>query len=147
MDGATEENERAGGPRAPIELKVEYKKLNSFFADYTRNISKGGTFIKTRKPLDEGTEFVFKLIVPRLEQPIAIRGAVRWVVREGQPAPAEAPRRDGVAEPGMGIRFLYASDEERRAIEAVVERLMIDSLGQLIYSKLMDRGRARGDTG
>ena len=27
--------------RAPIELKVDYKKLNSFFADYTRNISKG----------------------------------------------------------------------------------------------------------
>jgi type IV pilus assembly protein PilZ len=33
--------------RAPIELKVDYKKMNSFFADYTKNISKGGTFIKT----------------------------------------------------------------------------------------------------
>ena len=37
--------------RAPIELEVDYKKLNSFFADYTKNISKGGTFIKTRKAL------------------------------------------------------------------------------------------------
>src|SRR6516164_2182390 len=46
-------------PRAPIELKVDYKKLNSFFADYTRNISKGGTFIKTRKPLPVGTRFLF----------------------------------------------------------------------------------------
>jgi type IV pilus assembly protein PilZ len=42
-------------PRAPIELKVEYKRINSFFADYTRNISKGGTFIKTTKPLAIGT--------------------------------------------------------------------------------------------
>jgi len=31
--------------RVPIELKVEYKRLNTFFSDYTKNISKGGTFI------------------------------------------------------------------------------------------------------
>lgn len=144
MDTDSEDERREGG-RAPIELKVEYKKLNTFFADYTRNISKGGTFIKTRKPLDEGTEFVFKLIVPRLPEALAIRGEVKWVVREGQELPPEAPGGDH--EPGMGIRFIYDSDEERRAIESVVERLMIDSLGQLIYSKLMsgaEPGRDRG---
>jgi type IV pilus assembly protein PilZ len=144
MDGHGEDGERRESPRTPIELTVEYQKLNTFFADYTRNICKGGTFIKTRKPLDEGTEFVFKLIIPRLEQPIAMRGEVKWVVREGEPPPADAPPG---AEPGMGIRFVYGSDEERHAFESVVERLMIDSLGQLIYSKLMDKraGGARGD--
>ncbi len=126
-----EGGERRDAGRTPIELKVEYKKLNTFFADYTRNISKGGTFIKTRKPLDEGTEFVFKLSVPKLAEPLAIRGAVKWVVREGDDA-------------GMGIRFLYASDQERKAVESVVERMMIDSLGQLIYAKLMDRSRGAG---
>src|SRR5512144_2935283 len=50
--------------RAPIELKVDYKKLNSFFADYTKNISKGGTFIKTRKTLPVGTRFLFRLAIP-----------------------------------------------------------------------------------
>src|SRR5262249_22677125 len=82
MQADGESGERREGGRAPIELKVEYKKLNTFFADYTRNISKGGTFIKTRKPLDEGTEFVFKLVVPKLPEPLAIRGAVKWVVRD-----------------------------------------------------------------
>ena len=43
---------------------VDYKRLNTFFADYTKNISKGGTFIRTSKPLDVGTEFVFVLTVP-----------------------------------------------------------------------------------
>jgi type IV pilus assembly protein PilZ len=132
MQAGGESGERREGGRAPIELKVEYKKLNTFFADYTRNISKGGTFIKTRRPLDEGTEFVFKLIVPKLAAPLAIRGEVKWVVRD-----------DG-KDPGMGIRFIYASDEERKAVESVVERLMIDSLGQLIYSKIMTRDRGRG---
>jgi type IV pilus assembly protein PilZ len=147
VDGNGEEGERRESSRAPIELKVEYKKLNTFFADYTRNICKGGTFIRTRKPLDEGTEFVFKLIVPRLEQPIAIRGEVKWVVREGQPPPPDAPPGASPSEPGMGIRFLYGSDEERRSVESVVERMMIDSLGQLIYSKLMRRGHGPNGSG
>lgn len=64
--------------RAPIELKVDYKKLNSFFADYTKNISKGGTFIKTKKPLPIGTRFLFKLTVPHREAPFELLGEVVW---------------------------------------------------------------------
>ena len=37
----------------------------------------------------------------------------------------------------MGIRFIYESAAERASLEGAVERLMIDSLGQLLYSKLM----------
>jgi hypothetical protein len=37
----------------------------------------------------------------------------------------------------MGIRFIYDSDEQRRAISTIVERLMIDSLGPHLHAKLM----------
>ena len=57
-------DERRDQDRAPIKLEVQYKRLNTFFADYTRNISKGGTFIRTARPLDIGTEFVFVLVLP-----------------------------------------------------------------------------------
>lgn len=133
-----QDDDRRDSQRVPIELKVEYKKLNTFFADYTKNICKGGTFIKTKKPLDVGTEFMFKLLVPKLEQPLALRGAVKWVVREGEPPP---PDVDPDHEPGMGIRFIYADEGERERIEQAVELLMIDSLGQLLYSKLMGKDR------
>lgn len=142
MTDTGDPRDRREYPRAPIELKVEYKKLNTFFADYTKNICKGGTFIKTRKPLEVGTEFVFKLVVPKLEEPMALRGEVKWVVREGEPPPPGIPADH---DPGMGIRFIYQDDGERQVIEQIVEKLMIDSLGQLLYSKLMgrDRGAAR----
>jgi len=123
----------------PIELKVEYKKLNTFFADYTKNICKGGTFIRTKKPLDVGTIFLFQLTVPKLKEPIAIRGEVKWVKREGEPSPPGVPEDH---EPGMGIRFIYDSAEQRTHLESAVEKLMIDSLGQLLYSKLMGRDRS-----
>ena len=66
--------------RASINLKVEYQRLNAFFADYTTNISKGGTFISTNEPLDVGTEFAFKLDVPGVEEVLSLKGIVRWVV-------------------------------------------------------------------
>src|SRR3954454_16302699 len=111
-------------PRAPIELKVDYKKLNSFFADYTKNISKGGTFIKTKKPLPVGTRFLFKLSVPRREAPFELLGEVVWSATDG-------------AEPGMGIRFIYGTDSHRADFESVVEKLMSESLGSQLTQKLL----------
>ena len=124
--------------RAPIELKVEYKKLNSFFADYTRNISKGGTFIRTERPLAVGTEFVFQLSIPHRAEPFMLRGSVAWVHSGESPPPAHVqppPPR------GMGIRFLYSDDHQKRAFESVVEDLIKESLGELLFKKLMDHGR------
>jgi type IV pilus assembly protein PilZ len=122
-------------PRTSIELNVEYKKLNTFFHDYTRNISQGGTFIRTPKPLDVGTEFIFKLKVPELLEPLAVRGQVKWVVRED-----EVGRDPDKPDAGMGIQFLYESEEDRLRIESTVERLMKKHLGEVAFTKLMAKG-------
>lgn len=136
-------SERREHPRRHIELKVEYKRLNAFFSDYTKNISQGGTFIRTTKPLQVGTEFVFKLFVPKLEEPLRLRGEVKWIITEDQCTASAGQGAEGEpgADPGMGIRFVYADDDERQRIEQIVEKLMVDSLGQLLYSKLMSSGR------
>lgn len=128
------EDERRRENRAAIELKVEYKRLNTFFYDYTKNISKGGTFIKTDRPLETGTLFVFKLRLPGADEPIELRGEVRWVVRPGEPLPPSVPEGH---EPGMGIRFVYDLPEQRATFERLVQKMMVDSLGQLIYSRLL----------
>jgi type IV pilus assembly protein PilZ len=130
MSASDDGDDRREDRREPIELKVEYERLNAFFADYTKNISRGGTFIHTGKPLPVGTEFLFQLFVPGLEGPLEIRGRVKWVVEPGRDG-------DGAQPPGMGIRFVYADDGERRQMERLVERLMVDSLGYLVYRKLM----------
>lgn len=117
--------------RAPIELKVEYKRLNTFFADYTKNISRGGTFIGTERPLPVGTEFVFALGVPTLEEPLRLSGKVIWIV-----TPDEASKANPC---GMGIEFQYTSDAERLDKEAVVERLLTQELGEHLATKLLGR--------
>lgn len=126
--------DRRDAPRAPIELKVEYERLNAFFADYTKNICRGGTFVRTNRPLDIGTEFIFKLGVPTLEEPLVLTGAVQWVLWEGEAT--------GEQEPGMGIRFVFQDDSERERVEATVQGLMEREFGELVTGKLLARRSA-----
>ena len=122
-------SERRREHRAPIELKVEYKRLNSFFADYTRNISRDGMFIKTDKPLGIGTEFVFKLQVPQLDNPLELHGRVQWTVKPSQASDEQ--------DPGMGIGFIYENEAQRQKVMAIVEKLMVKSLGKALFAKLI----------
>jgi type IV pilus assembly protein PilZ len=117
--------------RAAIELNVEYRRLNTFFADYTRNISKGGTFIRTDRPLDVATEFVFALTIRGLQEPLRLRGRVKWIVTPADGTP-ESPA-------GMGIEFQYADETERRETEAIVERLMASELGDGLAARLLGK--------
>jgi type IV pilus assembly protein PilZ len=113
------DRERRADVRRPIELKVEYKRLNTFFADYTKNISRGGTFIKTSRPLPVGTEFLFKLLVPGRPDPLTIHGEVQRII-------------EGTAddEAGMAIKFVYREGDPQ-------------SLGPRLYARLMDHAHKR----
>jgi type IV pilus assembly protein PilZ len=117
--------------RAPVELQVAYEKLNSFFADYTKNISKGGTFIRTTRTVPLGTEFRFRLVVPGRASPFELDGVV---IRNGS---------DG-EEPGVGIRFRWGDEARRREFEAVVEAMMTASFGPVVARQLIDRGNGGG---
>ncbi len=100
-----ETQDRRKHQRAPIELKVQYWRFNSFFSDYAKNISKGGLFIQTPKPL---------------------RGEVKWIESQGD-------------SPGMGIQFIYASETERADFEGLVEKLMVEKLGQDLVEKILQK--------
>jgi type IV pilus assembly protein PilZ len=130
---AEDQTERRGDTRRPIELKVEYKKLNTFFADYTKNISRGGTFIKTRRPLPVGTEFLFKLFVPGRTEPLTIHGEVQRIIS------GVDVDHDGKADEGMAIRFVYREGDPQAEIARIVEGLMTDSLGARLTAKLVDQ--------
>lgn len=83
--------------KRPARLRISYKKSSTFVREYERNLKRGGTFIKTKSPLDVGRDCVLLLTVPNLDDTIAVRGAVVWSSKglddlQGQ-------------EEGMGIRY------------------------------------------
>lgn len=128
----TEEGrERRESGRAQLQLPIEYDRLNELLSDYTHNISRGGTFIRTSRPLEVGTVLSFAIQAPELPEPILLNGVVRWVV--------EAARATENRPPGMGIAFVYDSPAEKEALEARLDRLMVQSLGPVAYEKLMGK--------
>jgi type IV pilus assembly protein PilZ len=125
------EAERRAAQRHAITLRVDYKRMNTFFADYAKNISKGGTFIRTSKPLEVGTEFVFVLSIPDQATQLELKGEVMWTVDEGK-ATEEQPA-------GMGIRFRFTDEAEKTDLEDFVSKLMSEKLGDHVTAKLLGK--------
>ena len=120
------------GYRAPLRLRVDYERMNSFFADYTKNLSKGGTFIKTPRPFAIGTRCQFSFTLPALSDPLLLEGEVTWAV------PPEAAEARG-EEAGMGVKFIFRDAAAEREFEELVEKMMEDSLGPAAAHALLGR--------
>lgn len=123
MDEPTEDDQ-------PIELNVQYERLNPFFADYAKNISRGGTFIRTRATLPVGTRFSFVLQVPTLDLPLRLLGKVMWVTSEDIASKANPA--------GMGIE-IETDASENETIRQLVEGLMHREFGQRLTERLLGR--------
>jgi type IV pilus assembly protein PilZ len=101
-----------------MDVRVEYKTWNGFFADYRRNFSRPWTFIRTDKPFAVGTELTFQLEGPEIF--LEIRGLVEEVQPEG-----------------MRVGFFYRTPEERRATEQLIRQHMVRQLGPVLSSLLI----------
>lgn len=115
----------------PVELQVAYERRNSFFADYTRNIARGGTFIPTTRTVEIGTVFHFRLLVPGRAAPFDLEGVV-----------VENGRADG--KPGIAIRFRWHDEDSRRRFEEAVRAMLEESFGPELARRLLARGAGRG---
>ncbi len=97
--------------RKPARVRLRYPDLSRLGEEYRENIRKGGTFIKTPKPLQVGRECICEVSAPGLEEPLLFPSVVTFVATSG---PGQ--------EAGMGIEYRL-SDGERRAIERLIDRL------------------------
>lgn len=92
-------------------LSLTFKTKESLISAYTDNISSGGLFIKTPKPLQKGELLSIKLQIPGDAEPIKIEAVVAWCRTAGE--------SDKTA-PGMGIQFLKVDDSDRKRLLACI---------------------------
>lgn len=105
----------AARSRKPAKLRISYKKASTFQREYTRNLKRGGTFIKTKKPLDVGRDCVLHLTVPGIEQPLEIRGSVVWSSKGVEVLAGQ--------EEGMGIKYDPADTDGISKLKAALSSL------------------------
>ena len=107
------ENKRRA-TRLHHEIPVAYRSVGSFLTDWATNISRGGLFINTRKPLPVGTSVKILVQLPGASFPCQLGGRVTRIT--------EYDNRANMV-PGMGVEFTDIDDGQRRELEAFVERL------------------------
>ncbi|MGB8433844.1 MAG: TIGR02266 family protein, partial [Burkholderiales bacterium] len=101
--------------RTLLSMKIRYKSatLEDFIERYSNDISRGGIFIKAKKPLAVGTLLKFEFILQ--DQSTLIHGVGRVVWRRDESeADAENPS-------GMGIKFIKMDPESRSVVQRIAE--------------------------
>ncbi len=97
--------------RKPARLKLHYREKDAFVAEYRDNLRRGGTFIKTEKPLAVGRECVFEIDAPGLVEPLLFEGVVT-MINAG----------DNGETPGMSVDYRMDAATLRR-VEQALDRL------------------------
>jgi len=100
--------------RIQAEIEVHFKSFDQFYREYTKNISKGGIFIKSDNPLPPQTVLEIKLFLPGVKDPI---DSVGEVVHTIDPELA----KDRGWECGMGIHFIDFADAVQDKLDKYVD--------------------------
>jgi uncharacterized protein (TIGR02266 family) len=98
--------------RLPTHIRIEFGKRAKHQFATVRDVSQGGLFIATRRPLELGSEVQLMLELDFADTPLEVSGTVAWVRAE--------PRGDEPA--GMGISFSKPDPEVRQAISRIVQK-------------------------
>ena len=101
--------------RALKTLTLTFKDRQSFVKAYTGNISKGGLFIMTEHPLKENEQFLLRLQLPGLPEPIKITSEVLWVREQ-----SDTEKRP----PGMGVKFSKMTKRDNQILNHYFQTLI-----------------------
>ncbi len=110
---------RTGGykralPRIELEVKVDAASDSGTHTGATINISAGGVFVATDKPVSVGDQLKLELTLPDSKESISLDSKVRWVRRR-----RVAGRRDRPA--GMGLQFVNLTTETSSIIGSFLQ--------------------------
>ena len=114
--GPVADNKRKA-TRLHHEIPVAYRSVGSFLTDWATNISHGGLFINTRKPLPVGTAVKILIQLPGEPFPSHLEGKVTRVT---------AFDNSHNMVPGMGIEFTSLDPARREELERFVQKLRHD---------------------
>jgi Tfp pilus assembly protein PilZ len=114
--------------KAPIRVRTPDGKVEDF-SDYIMEVDKDRVYIKTDTPYPVGTAVNIALELPGVERPILFSGEV---VRINPHKPATSEGLD----PGMGVIFERVSFDNRRLINAYLERIQSEERSE-DYSRFL----------
>jgi type IV pilus assembly protein PilZ len=109
------EGQRRAHERFEVTIPVDCTTQQLFLSNHVCNISRGGLFIRSDKPLPLETEVALVLRLPEADLCIRARGRVVWNY--------DIAKGTSRIVPGSGIRFIDMSASDRAALEGYLKKL------------------------
>jgi uncharacterized protein (TIGR02266 family) len=100
---------RRSNERMELNVKVEYRTLDSVLWNFSTNINEGGIFIRSNRPQPAGTIVHLRFFLPDVLKAIQVEGEVVWC--------NDDPR---TGDCGMGIEFHELRDGDKRLIDQLI---------------------------
>ncbi|MDF1535460.1 MAG: TIGR02266 family protein [bacterium] len=110
---------RRSFPRQETSVEVNYEHGMESFTDYTINLSLGGLYIKTTRPLETGSIITVDFTLPGFAYSFRIKGKVVW---KKSAETDEGP-------PGMGIEFTELSKADEAILLQYIGRSQLTQKG------------------
>jgi uncharacterized protein (TIGR02266 family) len=106
--------EKRQHPRIPVALTVTYASRGDLKIDLATDLSPGGLFVRTDKPLAVGTEIDLSVVIGPKGPRISVNGKVSWC-RENEPNRGMGIQFSGILGPVLAEMVEETrSDRERR---------------------------------
>ena len=114
VDRDVDPKDRRQWQRVLVDLEVDYGNQDNYLFAYIRDISATGIFVRTNSPEPPGTRLNLRFTPPSADTPLELEGEVIWInaYRPGQP--------DNL-HPGMGIRFIGLTDDDRHRLQDFIK--------------------------
>jgi type IV pilus assembly protein PilZ len=113
-------HERRKQPRVFVRALVDYESPGTFLYDYSKDLSEGGIFLETERPLPTGTPVTLRFTLPDIDRVFEVKGKVAWINETKPKGGAKAPK----FQVGMGVQFEEMEEEDRKTIRDYVTKLL-----------------------
>jgi len=101
-------------------LSLKYEDKKAFVNAYTENVSYGGLFIRTEQPLEQGEQFLLKLQLPDLADPMKIRCEVVWARKDD---------KETAGPNGMGVKFVEMTNSASQTLKQYLNSSTLGKMG------------------
>ena len=109
--GQVSKEERRQYPRISAQVEVAFPTSEAYVTEYTKNISKGGIFVKTSNLPDPNAVVELKLKFPGINEPLSILARVARTITVSD------PERHGEHIYGVGFYFIEWSLRAKNIFE------------------------------
>ena len=103
--------------RKDVQIPLNIVPVHIFTESQIVNISKGGVFISTPRPLSDDSEIEIEFVLPRVSKKIRAKGKVKWSINS-----SEKPDGTHGIIPGMGVKFIEISKEHLKEILKYIKK-------------------------